>query len=185
MLTARHCAGECRTPGVLTRNGSHAGETQFRNMHAVYDELPGQQERLEGDGYARFLEILAMMRHRPGSGERLTEAQKQEAAVRKAAGAVHPLTDERCCMPIQDTRWDRRNGTAQRRQDLIICFDIMNGLISLRASVAKHVPDVGTHIRPADLSLIGSLGGNDGHQTKRLDSALVIDRTRPRKSAAG
>jgi taurine dioxygenase len=53
---------------VPMRNGKSVGETQFRNMHAAYDELPDElKHRLEGrtatHDFEKFWEV---MRLRPG-----------------------------------------------------------------------------------------------------------------------
>ena len=81
---------------VPTRNGKSLGETQFRNMHAAYDELPGgMKERLEGRTATHdFEKFWEMMRHRPGSRRAaLTEAQKRrKPPVSQPLVRVHPLT---------------------------------------------------------------------------------------------
>ena len=81
---------------VPTRNGKSLGETQFRNIHAAYDELPGgMKERLEGRTATHdFEKFWEMMRHRPGSRRAaLTEAQKRrKPPVSQPLVRVHPLT---------------------------------------------------------------------------------------------
>jgi taurine dioxygenase len=81
---------------VPMRNGKPVGETQFRNMHAAYDELPEElKHRLEGrtatHDFEKFWEV---MRHRPGSRRgRLTEEQKRKKPpVSQPLVRVHPLT---------------------------------------------------------------------------------------------
>jgi taurine dioxygenase len=81
---------------VPMRNGKPVGETQFRNMHAAYDELPEElKHRLEGrtatHDFEKFWEV---MRHRPGSRRGpLTEEQKRKKPpVSQPLVRVHPLT---------------------------------------------------------------------------------------------
>ncbi|WP_428486088.1 TauD/TfdA dioxygenase family protein [Rhodopila sp.] len=81
---------------VPVRNGKPVGETQFRNMHAAYDELPeGLKHTLEGrtatHDFEKFWEV---MRQRPGSRRApLTEAQKrQKPPVSQPLVRLHPLT---------------------------------------------------------------------------------------------
>jgi taurine dioxygenase len=84
---------------VPVRNGKSVGETQFRNMHAAYDELPEDlKHRLEGrtatHDFEKFWEV---MRQRPGSRRAaLTEAQKRrKPPVSQPLVRVHPLTGRR------------------------------------------------------------------------------------------
>ncbi|HEX4368223.1 MAG TPA: TauD/TfdA family dioxygenase, partial [Rhodopila sp.] len=81
---------------VPMRNGKPIGETQFRNMHAAYDELPEDLKRkLEGrtatHDFEKFWEV---MRQRPGSRRAaLTEEQKRKKPpVSQPLVRVHPLT---------------------------------------------------------------------------------------------
>jgi taurine dioxygenase len=81
---------------VPMRNGKPVGETQFRNMHAAYDELPGELKyKLEGrtatHDFEKFWEV---MRQRPGSRRAaLTEAQKRKKPpVSQPLVRIHPLT---------------------------------------------------------------------------------------------
>lgn len=81
---------------VPTRNGKPLGETQFRNMHAAYDELPDElKHKLEGrtatHDFEKFWEV---MRQRPGSRRaKLTEEQKRKKPpVSQPLVRVHPLT---------------------------------------------------------------------------------------------
>jgi taurine dioxygenase len=81
---------------VPMRNGKPVGETQFRNMHAAYDELPEElKHRLEGrtatHDFEKFWEV---MRHRPGSRRgSLTEEQKRKKPpVSQPLVRIHPLT---------------------------------------------------------------------------------------------
>jgi taurine dioxygenase len=81
---------------VPVRNGKSVGETQFRNMHAAYDELPdAMKDRLEGrtatHDFEKFWEV---MRLRPGSGRKpLTEEQKRrKPPVSQPLVRVHPIT---------------------------------------------------------------------------------------------
>ncbi|MBN8927739.1 MAG: taurine dioxygenase [Rhodospirillales bacterium 69-11] len=81
---------------VPMRNGKSVGETQFRNMHAAYDELPDSlKDRLEGrtatHDFEKFWEV---MRLRPGSGRKpLTEEQKRrKPPVSQPLVRTHPIT---------------------------------------------------------------------------------------------
>ncbi len=71
---------------VPVRNGKSVGETQFRNMHAAYDELPDAiKHKIEGrtatHDFEKFWEV---MRLRPGSRRNpLTEEQKRKNEARK------------------------------------------------------------------------------------------------------
>jgi taurine dioxygenase len=84
---------------VPVRNGKSVGETQFRNMHAAYDELPDElKQRIEGrtatHDFEKFWEV---MRHRPGSRRAaLTAEQRQKKPpVSQPLVRVHPLTGRR------------------------------------------------------------------------------------------
>jgi taurine dioxygenase len=81
---------------VPVRNGKSVGETQFRNMHAAYDELPDDlKHRLEGrtatHDFEKFWEV---MRQRPGSRRAaLTAEQKaKKPPVHQPLIRTHPLT---------------------------------------------------------------------------------------------
>ena len=81
---------------VPIRNGKSVGETQFRNMHAAYDELPEDiKHRIEGrtatHDFEKFWEV---MRQRPGSRRApLTPEQKRKKPpVSQPLVRVHPLT---------------------------------------------------------------------------------------------
>jgi taurine dioxygenase len=81
---------------VPVRNGKSVGETQFRNMHAAYDELPDEiKHQLEGrtatHDFEKFWEV---MRQRPGSRRAaLTDEQKRKKPpVSQPLVRIHPLT---------------------------------------------------------------------------------------------
>jgi taurine dioxygenase len=81
---------------VPMRNGKSVGETQFRNMHAAYDELPDElKHKLEGrtatHDFEKFWEV---MRLRPGSRRApLTAEQKRKKPpVSQPLVRIHPLT---------------------------------------------------------------------------------------------
>ena len=81
---------------VPMRNGKSVGETQFRNMHAAYQELPDSlKHQLEGrtatHDFEKFWEV---MRQRPGSRRAaLTAEQKRKKPpVSQPLVRVHPLT---------------------------------------------------------------------------------------------
>jgi taurine dioxygenase len=81
---------------VPMRNGTSVGETQFRNMHAAYAELPEDiKQTIDGrtaiHDFEKFWEV---MRQRPGSRRpALTEEQKRrKPPVSQPLVRVHPLT---------------------------------------------------------------------------------------------
>lgn len=81
---------------VPMRHGKSVGETQFRNMHAAYDELPDEMKhRIDGrtatHDFEKFWEV---MRLRPGSHRaKLTEEQKRKKPpVSQPLVRIHPLT---------------------------------------------------------------------------------------------
>jgi len=81
---------------VPARNGKTVGETQFRNMHAAYEELPEDlKHKLEGRTATHdFEKFWDMMRQRPGSRRAaLTEEQKRrKPPVSQPLVRLHPLT---------------------------------------------------------------------------------------------
>jgi taurine dioxygenase len=84
---------------VPRRDGKPLGDTQFRNMHAAYDELPPALKRtLDGRTATHdFVKFWDMMRTRPGS-ERppLTEEQRRRRPpVRQPIFRHHPITGRR------------------------------------------------------------------------------------------
>ncbi|SDE41190.1 TauD/TfdA dioxygenase family protein [Belnapia rosea] len=84
---------------VPQRNGKPLGDTQFRNMHAAYDDLPAEVvERLEGRVAVHdFEKFWDMVRQRPGSIRGpLTAAQKaKKPPVRQPIFRIHPVTGRR------------------------------------------------------------------------------------------
>ena len=87
ILHARH---------VPVRNGKPLGETQFRNMHQAYEELPGAlKERLEGrtaqHDFNKYWELALL---RPGTGRKpLTEEQRRKKPpVSQPIFRTHPIT---------------------------------------------------------------------------------------------
>ncbi|MGH7042048.1 MAG: TauD/TfdA dioxygenase family protein [Acetobacteraceae bacterium] len=87
ILHARH---------VPRRRGQPLGETQFRNMHAAYDDLPdGLKQRLAGCTATHdFAKFLDMMRARPGSLRKpLTAEQRaKKPPVSQPIFRRHPVT---------------------------------------------------------------------------------------------
>ena len=87
VLHARH---------VPQRNGKPLGETQFRNMHAAYDDLPKElKRRLEGRTATHdFVKFWDMMRARPGSLRKpLTPEQRaKKPPVSQPIFRRHPIT---------------------------------------------------------------------------------------------
>lgn len=84
---------------VPTRAGRPLGDTQFRNMHAAYDDLPAEvKERLEGRvAIHDFRKFWDMMRIRPGSiRAALTPEQRaKKPPVRQPIFRTHPITGRR------------------------------------------------------------------------------------------
>ncbi len=78
------------------RNGKSLGETQFRNMHAAYDELPDElKHRLEGrTAIHDFAKFWDEMRKRPGSTRKpLTPEQRaKKPPVSQPIFRRHPIT---------------------------------------------------------------------------------------------
>ena len=81
---------------VPMRNGKPLGETQFRNMHAAYDDLPDElKHRLEGRTATHdFAKFWDMMRARPGSTRKpLTPEQRaKKPPVSQPIFRRHPIT---------------------------------------------------------------------------------------------
>jgi taurine dioxygenase len=84
---------------VPTRNGKPLGETQFRNMHAAYDELPATvKDRIERRSATHdFEKFWEMMRLRPGSTRKpLTDEQRRrKPPVSQPLVRIHPITGRR------------------------------------------------------------------------------------------
>lgn len=78
------------------RHGKPLGETQFRNMHAAYDDLPDTlKHRLEGRTATHdFAKFWDQMRARPGSTRKpLTEEQRRKKPpVSQPIFRRHPIT---------------------------------------------------------------------------------------------
>jgi taurine dioxygenase len=78
------------------RNGKSLGETQFRNMHAAYDELPDElKHRREGrTAIHDFAKFWDEMRKRPGSTRKpLTPEQRaKKPPVSQPVFRRHPIT---------------------------------------------------------------------------------------------
>ncbi|MFZ4407869.1 MAG: TauD/TfdA dioxygenase family protein [Paracraurococcus sp.] len=84
---------------VPLRDGRPLGDTQFRNMHAAYDDLPAEVvQRLEGrvavHDFSKFWDV---MRTRPGSiRNALTPEQRaKKPPVPQPIFRVHPITGRR------------------------------------------------------------------------------------------
>ncbi len=81
---------------VPQRNGKPLGETQFRNMHAAYDELPDMlKHKLEGRTATHdFAKFWDEMRKRPGSTRKpLTAEQRaKKPPVSQPIFRRHPIT---------------------------------------------------------------------------------------------
>jgi taurine dioxygenase len=81
---------------VPVRNGKPLGETQFRNMHAAYSELPDEiKHRIEGRTATHdFEKFWDMMRTRPGSRRAplTAEQRRKKPPVSQPLVRIHPLT---------------------------------------------------------------------------------------------
>jgi taurine dioxygenase len=81
---------------VPTRDGRPLGDTQFRNMHAAYADLPAEiKSRLKGRTATHdFAKFWDMMRARPGSRRApLTPAQRaKKPPVSQPIFRTHPIT---------------------------------------------------------------------------------------------
>lgn len=84
---------------VPMRGGRPLGDTQFRNMHAAYDDLPAEvRQRLEGrvaiHDFEKFWEVMRM---RPGSIRKpLTPEQRaKKPPVAQPIFRIHPITGRR------------------------------------------------------------------------------------------
>jgi taurine dioxygenase len=84
---------------VPMRDGRPLGDTQFRNMHAAYDDLPAEVvARLEGRiAIHDFEKFWDVMRTRPGSIRKaLTPEQRaKKPPVRQPIFRIHPITGRR------------------------------------------------------------------------------------------
>jgi taurine dioxygenase len=81
---------------VPVRDGRPLGDTQFRNMHAAYEDLPAEiKQRLEGRTATHdFVKFWDMMRQRPGSTRAaLTPEQRaKRPPVKQPIFQTHPIT---------------------------------------------------------------------------------------------
>lgn len=84
---------------VPLRDGRPLGDTQFRNMHAAYDDLPEEvKQRLEGRVAVHdFVKFWDMMRIRPGSirAPLTPEQRAKKPPVRQPIFRIHPITGRR------------------------------------------------------------------------------------------
>lgn len=84
---------------VPMQDGRPLGDTQFRDMHAAYRDLPEEvKQRLEGKvAIHDFEKFWDMMRHRPGSirGPLTPEQRAKKPPVPQPIFRVHPVTGER------------------------------------------------------------------------------------------
>jgi taurine dioxygenase len=78
------------------RDGRPLGDTQFRNMHAAYDDLPADiKKRVEGRTATHdFIKFWDMMRAKPGStrGPLTPEQRRQKPPVSQPIVQTHPIT---------------------------------------------------------------------------------------------
>jgi taurine dioxygenase len=160
---------------VPVRNGKSLGETQFRNMHAAYDELPVEmKDRLEGRTATHdFEKFWEMMRHRPGSRRpALTEAQKRrKPPVSQPLVRVHPLTGRKVLYANPGyTMWidemDRLEGDKildylfrhQERADFLYAHrwsvgDVLmwDNIGTVHNAIADYMPDEHRYMRRAQV----------------------------------
>ena len=126
---------------VPMRNGKSLGETQFRNMHAAYDELPDEMKhKIEGRTATHdFEKFWEMMRHRPGSRRAaLTDEQKRrKPPVSQPLVRVHPLTGRKVLYANPGyTMWiDGMDRREERRDPGLSVPSSGTGGFSLRASL--------------------------------------------------
>jgi taurine dioxygenase len=81
---------------VPRRDGRPLGDTQFRNMHAAYEDLPPEiKTRLKGRTATHdFAKFWDMMRARPGSGRAALSAEQRakKPPVSQPIFRTHPIT---------------------------------------------------------------------------------------------
>ena len=84
---------------VPMRDGRPLGDTQFRNMHAAYEDLPEDiKVRLKGRTATHdFAKFWDMMRSRPGSirGPLTPEQRAKKPPVKQLIFPIHPITGRR------------------------------------------------------------------------------------------
>jgi taurine dioxygenase len=110
---------------VPMRAGRPLGDTQFRNMHAAYEDLPAEiKTRLEGRTATHdFAKFWDMMRARPGSRRAALTAVQRAAKppVSQPIFRTHPITGRAVlyCNPGYATRID---GMPQAESDELLDF---------------------------------------------------------------
>ena len=110
---------------VPVRDGRSLGDTQFRNMHAAYQDLPDDlKRRLAGRTATHdFAKFWDMMRKRPGSDRGpLTAAQRaRKPPVSHPVFRTHPITGRTVlyCNPGYATRID---GMPEVESDEVLVF---------------------------------------------------------------
>ena len=97
---------------VPARDGRALGDTQFRNMHAAYEDLPDDMKsRLKGRTATHdFAKFWDMMRARPGSQRAALTAEQRakKPPVSQPLFRIHPITGRTVlyCNPGYATRID-------------------------------------------------------------------------------
>jgi taurine dioxygenase len=110
---------------VPTRNGQPLGDTQFRNMHLAYEDLPAEiKRRLTGRTATHdFAKFWDMMRSRPGSQRAaLTPEQRaKRPPVSQPIFRTHPITGRAVlyCNPGYAVRID---GMAEAESAELLAF---------------------------------------------------------------
>jgi len=110
---------------VPQRDGRPLGDTQFRNMHAAYDDLPAEVvARLEGRvAIHDFEKFWDMMRIRPGSirGPLTPEQRAKKPPVPQPIFRTHPITGRRVlyCNPGYAIRIE---GLEKQESDALLEF---------------------------------------------------------------
>ncbi|HZT48896.1 MAG TPA: TauD/TfdA family dioxygenase [Hyphomicrobiaceae bacterium] len=110
---------------VPRRDGRPLGDTQFRNMHAAYEDLPADlKRRLAGRTATHdFAKFWDMMRARPGSqrGPLTPEQRAKKPPVQQPIFLTHPITGRTVlyCNPAYAVRID---GLPQAESDELLEF---------------------------------------------------------------
>ncbi len=137
---------------VPVRDGRPLGDTQFRNLHAAYEDLPADiKARLAGRTATHdFAKFWDMMRARPGNTRPpLTEAQRaRKPAVSHPIFMTHPITGRKVLYLQRRLRHPhRRHGPRRERRNAGLSVPPPGaGEIPLRAPLDRgRRADVGQH----------------------------------------
>ena len=113
----------CSTPSVPRRNGKALGDTEFRLMHAAYEDLPADiKGRLEGTALHDFAKFWDMMRARTArSASRSRRSSAQEAAG-VASGVPHPPDHRPQGVVLQSRLRDAHRWLPEGESDELLAF---------------------------------------------------------------